>query len=237
MKILAIDCSAVTASVAIMSDGKLLTSFFINAGLTHSQTLMPMVQSALTAVNITLKEIDYFAISAGPGSFTGLRIGIAAVKGMASALNKPCVSVSTLQAMAYNVTQNNAVVCAVMDARCSQVYNAMFRYENGKLQRLTNDRAISLQQLKDEIISTYANDSVVIVGDGTDITTSFLKESGLNNFPLHQTLKYQNAVGVAQSAQQQIIDNNILTPTQLMPIYLRLPQAERELKKKQQAQA
>ena len=127
MKILALDSSAVSASAAVLDDDKVLGEFFINTKQTHSQTLMPMVQQVLIQTKTSLEEIDLFAVSAGPGSFTGVRIGVACVKGMAFAQNKPCIGVSTLEAMAYPLSMLNGIICAVMDARCQQVYHALFR--------------------------------------------------------------------------------------------------------------
>ena len=126
MKLLSVECSATPCSVAISENGKILASAFSNVKLTHSQTLMPMVESVLKSSLIDIKEIDAFAVSNGPGSFTGVRIGISAIKGMAQAKNLPCVEVSTLEAMAQNYSDTICIVCAVMDARCNQVYNGLF---------------------------------------------------------------------------------------------------------------
>ena len=127
MKILGIDTSATAASVAIVDENKIIGEFSINTALTHSQTLMPMVESLLKNTGVTLADIDAIAVNAGPGSFTGVRIGVAAVKGMAFSSDKPCISVSTLHSMAYNLLETDCIVCAVMVARCSQVYNALFK--------------------------------------------------------------------------------------------------------------
>lgn len=129
MKILALDSSAVSASAAVLDDDKVLGEFFINTKQTHSQTLMPMVQQVLTQTKTSLEEMDLFAVSAGPGSFTGVRIGVACVKGMAFAQNKPCIGVSTLEAMAYPLSMLNGIICAVMDARCQQVLSCFVSCE------------------------------------------------------------------------------------------------------------
>ena len=136
MKILAIDTSAKAASACIAQEDKIIGEFFINTSLTHSQTLMPMIEQLSINAQVPLGEIEAIAVNAGPGSFTGVRIGVAAAKGLAFADNLPCVSVSTLESMAYNALGADCIVCAVMDARCSQVYNALFRVKDGKHQRL-----------------------------------------------------------------------------------------------------
>lgn len=234
MKILAVDSSAITASVAITEDRKIIGETYVNAGLTHSQTLMPMVQSLLKCVGIDISEIDAFAISTGPGSFTGLRIGIGAVKGMAMALDKPCIAVSTLEAIAYPFIKDNAVVCSAMDARCNQVYNALFKAENGKLLRLCDDRAISVDSLLSEI---SAFDKIIFAGDGAMLCEKSIG-SKLKNalMPIESTL-YQHASSVALLAFEKyglIGEKALLDAARLMPVYLRPSQAEREYQAKMQ---
>ena len=126
MKILAVDSSAIPASAAVWEDGRLLGEFYSNTRQTHSQTLLPMVENLLKCTQTALNEIDLFAVSAGPGSFTGVRIGVACVKGLAMPEDKPCAGVSTLEAIAWNLAHLRGTICAVMDARCQQVYNAVF---------------------------------------------------------------------------------------------------------------
>ena len=162
MKIFAVDTSAKSASVALVEDGVIKGEHFINTMLTHSETLMPMADSLFKSVRTEPKDIDCFAVNCGPGSFTGLRIGIAAVKGMAYALDKPCAAVSTLEAMAYSMPYSDGVVCAVMDARCQQVYNALFRMNNGVPERLTEDRAMSIEQLGKEL--KQYNETIMLTG-------------------------------------------------------------------------
>lgn len=226
MRILALDSSAKSASVAILEDQKLLGEFYINVGLTHSQTLLPMVKSLLENTKIDLKTIDFFAVSSGPGSFTGIRIGISAIKGMAFALEKPCVSVSTLEALAYNVINENHIICAVMDARCNQVYNAIFKAEGGKLKRLTPDRAISINDLYLEL-SKY-NEKIIIVGDGADLCYNNW-EYNFNVCIADETFKYQTAKSVAYLGQKLFLKGEIVSAANLIPTYLRRPQAERVL--------
>lgn len=234
MKILSLECSASPASVCVTEDGKVLSSSFINVKTTHSQTLLPMVKSTLSAANLSLKDIEAFAISAGPGSFTGIRIGIAAVKGLAIKDNVNCVSVSTLEAMAEQFSSQNAVICAVMDARCNQVYNALFRVENGNITRLCEDRALMCTELLEELKNCYNNEKIIVVGDGADLFYNFVSDFD-NVSVAPENLKYQNAVGVAFAALKKIKNGDTVSPSNLLPIYLRLPQAERELKKKKES--
>ncbi|MBE6780035.1 MAG: tRNA (adenosine(37)-N6)-threonylcarbamoyltransferase complex dimerization subunit type 1 TsaB [Ruminococcaceae bacterium] len=235
MKILAIECSATPASVAVLDGDKLLASAFVNVKLTHSQTLMPMIESTLKAAKININDIEGFAISNGPGSFTGVRIGISAVKGLAAAKKLPCVAVSTLYAMAQNYSDTDCIVCAVMDARCNQLYNAIFDIQNGKIARLCDDRALLCNELYEEIknLSQSSSKCVIIVGDGAEIFYKVAKE--LNNVKkAHPSREFQNAVGVGYAALNGFETGNTLTPNELLPFYLRLPQAERELKMKKE---
>ena len=167
MTILAMDTSAKAASVCLASEEKIIGEFFINTSLTHSQTLVPMIEQLCEKSEVPIKAIEAVAINVGPGSFTGVRIGVAAAKGIAFQHNLPCVSVSTLESMAYNMLGSDCVVCALMDARCSQVYNAMFRVTEERVERLCDDRAISLTDLKLDL-HNYT-EKVVFVGDGARI--------------------------------------------------------------------
>nr|WP_317413168.1 tRNA (adenosine(37)-N6)-threonylcarbamoyltransferase complex dimerization subunit type 1 TsaB [uncultured Solibaculum sp.] len=233
MKILAIDSTAVSASCALMEAEKLTAEFYMNCGLTHSETLMPMISDVLRYTGTKAQDLDYLSVAVGPGSFTGVRIGVAAVKGMALALDLPCVGVSTLEAMAWNlVGRPQTQVCAVMDARCKQVYQAFFEVDETSVMRQCEDRAISIEQLGREIQKTGR--PVLLVGDGAQLCTEELKHTGLVRLaPL--TIRYQRASGVAQAAKESIRLGKILKGEELRPIYLRLPQAERELKKKNQS--
>ena len=226
MKILSLDASANSASVCIFDtdEDKIIGEFYINTKLTHSQTLVPMVDALLSSTNLKLSDIDYFAVNTGPGSFTGIRIGVSVVKGMAMALDKPCVSVSTLNSMAYNfIDCNNTVVCACMDARRNQVYNALFKIENGVVNRLCDDRAISVEALLEEL-KDY--DNVVLVGDSSSLCYS---QKGDSDIQLAVPAKrYQQASSVALAAVEHINNNEILSSAALMPTYLRPSQAERE---------
>ncbi len=234
MKILALECSATPASVAIISDSKILASAFTNVKLTHSQTLMPMVENLCKASKTDIRDIEGFAISNGPGSFTGIRIGISAVKGLAAAKKVPCVAVSTLRAMAENYSDTDCIICAVMDARCNQVYNAIFDIRDGNITRLCDDRALICDELAKELkkLSQNTKKCVIIVGDGSDIFYPFVKDIE-NVKKAHPIRQYQNAMGVGFASLESFNKNETLSPQELLPFYLRLPQAERELKAKE----
>lgn len=223
MYMLSVDSSAVTASACLTEDGNVIKSEFINKGLTHSETLLPMIENVMQGVSYN--ELGAIAVNAGPGSFTGVRIGIATVKGLAFPNNTPCISVSTLESIVYNFIDENCVVCSVMDARRMQFYNALFKVENGNVQRLCNDRAISIEDLREEL-KPY--DNVVIAGDGARL---FFENAGLDNITLADNEKvYQNAVGVSLAA----LNKEKISPNALLPVYLRPSQAERELKLKKE---
>lgn len=226
MKILSVDTSAVCASVAITENEKIISFCQTNAGLTHSRTLLPMIDAALKNSETDLFSIDYFACSAGPGSFTGIRIGIAAVKGLSDGLSKKCISVSTLEGLAYNLIGQDVIACAVMDARCSQVYTALFDIDGKSVARLTEDEAIKIEDLG-ERLQKYDKD-IVFVGDGAAICHKAL---GYKIAP--PVLRFQNAASVALCAERSFDKCKLMSADELMPVYLRLPQAERELKKKQ----
>ena len=235
MKILSVECSATPCSAAVIEDGKILSSGFVNVKLTHSQTLMPMVDSVLKSAMLSMADIDGFALSAGPGSFTGIRIGISAIKGMAAPKKLPCVGVSTLRAMAENYRDTNCIICAVMDARCNQVYNALFRINDGGVTRLCEDRALLCDELKAELERDYIDkdEKIIIVGDGLEVFYPFVAEYD-NVIRADEQRRFQNAVGVGLSAVEEFKNGKTIGPEELLPIYLRLPQAERELKLKKE---
>lgn len=219
--ILSVDSSAVTASVALTDGENVINNEFVNAGLTHSETLLPMIKRVLGDTKVS--DLDAIAVTAGPGSFTGVRIGVATVKGLAFEKNIPCISVSTLEAIAYNFADENVIVCAVMDARRMQFYNALFEIKNGKAIRLCDDRAISITDLREDL-KKY--DRVVIAGDGAKLCFDNIN---LDNCTLAPNDKmYQNGIGVSRAAK----DKKKISASSLMPVYLRLSQAERELKLK-----
>ena len=224
MKILAFESSAVSASVALTEDDKLIAQSFQNCGLTHSRTLLPMAEALLQNCGITLDEIDAFAVAHGPGSFTGVRIGVATVKGLALGTDKPCIGVSTLDAMAHGARALGNRLCCVMDARAGQVYNALFTVEDGLVHRLCDDRALKLIDLGEEIRET----PYFLVGDGAELCYNTLKDtcSGLRLAP--SELRYPSGFGVAAAALPLLLAGTACSPQQLDAFYLRRPQAERE---------
>lgn len=227
MRILAVETSAVAASAALCEDEAVLGEYFTNVRRVHSETLMPMVESLLQSCAVLSKEIDGFAVSAGPGSFTGVRIGVAAVKGMALAAGKPCVGVSSLETLAYGAPAFDGVVCAVMDARCRQVYNALFDTSAaGEPVRLTPDRAVSAEALKNELLASKKN--VILVGDGAKICYNILKDSG-RAVLAPETCRFPRAACTASAALRSFRAGVGVSAAELRPVYLRLPQAEREL--------
>lgn len=223
--LLAVEASAVTASAALAEGTKIIKSEFINAGLTHSETLLPMIKRVMDG--IPFGELESIAVTVGPGSFTGVRIGVATVKGLAFCDHVPCVAVSTPEAIAYNFVDKNCIVCSVMDARRMQFYNAVFSIENGVVKRLCPDRAISIEDLRKEL-SGY--DNVIIAGDGAELCFDNL---GLKNVVKADDDRiFQNAAGVALAA----VGRKRIPAEELMPFYLRPSQAERELKLKRNAE-
>ena len=227
MKFLGIDTSAKAASAAVVSDGKLLGEVFVNVGKTHSQTVLPIIQDTLRFSGVSLEELDYLAVSNGPGSFTGLRIGLAAVKGLAYPQNKRCIPVSTLEALAYNLKGFKGILCPVMDARCNQVYTALFESDGREIRRLTGDAGISLEDL-DNLLKKYSGE-IFLVGDGAELCYNELGWK-LNCALTPAHLLYQRGSGVCYAAASKTAD--AVECGLLVPEYLRLPQAERELKKK-----
>ena len=226
MKILAFETSAKAASVALMENGKLLGESYQNTGLTHSQTLMVMAEDLLKTCNLTAKDVNAVAVAAGPGSFTGVRIGVAAAKGFAWGGELPCYGVSTLEAMARNLGVYQGYVIPAMDARRNQVYTAIFYAENGRLNRLEEDMAISLAELGEKI-KNFA-EPVFLVGDGAVLCYNTLLEEvpGLVLPPEHRL--HQRAAGVALTAQAMMDAGETGNAAELTPNYLRLSQAERE---------
>lgn len=226
MKILAIDCSALAASVALTDNEKLIGEYFTNVGLTHSQTLMPMVENVLNITQTKTNEIDIVAVSTGPGSFTGVRIGVAAVKGLAQAQNIPCFAVSSTETIAYALKSFNGVVCAVMDARCNQVYTALFK--NGR--RISDDEAILISQLREKL--TQLNENIILAGDAAQMCFECFKDMN-NVFLSDSQFVFPRASSVCYIAKNKIeLGENTVTASELLPVYLRLPQAQRELNNK-----
>lgn len=229
MKLLALETSAGPASCAVAEDGRLLAVSSVNVPLTHSQTLLPMTEALLKNAALTMADIDLLAVSTGPGSFTGIRIGVAAVKGLAFPKDLPCVGVSTLAAIAQNFQgiPGPAVVCAVMDARCQQVYTARFILNaDGSLQRESPDQAMTIEDLAAAL--SCIKKPVFLVGDGANLCYTALQERELDLRLAPEHLRFQNAAGVAAEAFRLAEEGKTIPPAELRPVYLRLPQAERE---------
>lgn len=240
MLILGLDSSAVAGSCALCeidaedsTKNKIIAGSFINTKQTHSQTLLPMVENMMKCAEIEMSSLECIAVTSGPGSFTGIRIGVAAVKGLAFALNIPCAAVSTLHAIAYNLLGMDCIACPVMDARCNQFYNALFRIKGNSIERLTEDRAISSDDLARDL-KKYEGESIILAGDGAELASKLLnnvhascKENILNNVQTKLAsleLRFQRAESVCLASA----DYKKVSAKELLPTYLRLPQAERE---------
>ena len=226
MKILALETSAVTASVAVTEDETLIAQSFQNSGLTHSATLMPMVADLLKNTGLKLEDMDVIAVAAGPGSFTGIRIGVAAAKGLAWPQDKLCAPCSTLESMAWQCAHMEGEICAVMDARRKQVYNARFMAYNGTLTRLTEDRAIGVEELLEELKG--AEKPVTLVGDGSRLCKAAFDAHGVPAVMAPPHLISQTAWGVARAALELAREDKLIPAGQMTPQYHRLSQAERE---------
>ena len=222
MRILALESSALAASVALVEDGTLKAQNMQQAGLTHSKTLLPMIHALFTTLGQTLDDVDKIAVAIGPGSFTGIRIGLSTAKGLAWAKDKPLAGVSTLEAMAHQAKHlSPGIICPVMDARRNQVYNALFAYKEDKLIRLTEDRAIAIEALFSE---PDFHENYILVGDGAALCHAYLRAQGRNTQILPEHLVQQTAWGVAMAALELPGES----AHSVSPNYIRPSQAERE---------
>lgn len=227
MKILGLETSAKAVSVCLSEDGNLVAQSFQATQLTHSRTLMMLCEDMLKNCDLTLSDVDVFAVASGPGSFTGLRIGVSACKGLAWSLEKPCVGVSTLEAMAWQLAQMEGMdICAVMDARRNQVYNARFKVTASGIQRYVDDRAISIDDLADEL--KKCDNPQILVGDGAELCYNELLGRGISARIAPSHLRLQSAWGVTRGAMELIEADKVCTSQELEPNYLRMSQAERE---------
>ena len=227
MRILAFETSAKAASAALLSDGTLTGEFFQNSGETHSRTVMKLAENLLQSCALSPADVDYVAWANGPGSFTGVRIGAAAAKGFCWGKSIPGLPVSTLESMAWNVVDLEGVICCCMDARRSQVYNALFCAEHGQLTRLCEDRAISLQALEEDL-RRFSDRPVRLVGDGALLTWNTLHERFANMLLVSEHLRQQRAAGVVLAGWQAVLQGKVENAALSVPQYLRLSQAERE---------
>ena len=224
MLILALESSAKAASAAVSRDGELLAMEFQNNGMTHSRTLLPMAEQVMERCGLTYRMLDALAVSHGPGSFTGIRIGVSTVKGLCWAAEKPAIGVSTLEAMAWNAVcaPAGSVICCAMDARRNQIYNALFEFVDGAPHRLTEDRPIALDELT-ESLKKYEK-PIFVLGDGGELCYNHLLEQRLTVTLAPEEHRLQNAWGVCRAAEGK----PPVGAGELLPVYLRLSQAERE---------
>jgi len=227
LNILALDTSSRAASCAWLENGNLRGEFFMNAEIKHSQTIMPMVSALLQSIGREVTDADLFAVSNGPGSFTGLRIGVSAIKGMAMATGKPCAPVSTLHSLAINMLSVNGYIVPIMDARGGQVYSAVFHAQGRQLTRVCEDMAVHIDDLC-KIIKPYAGKPIMLVGDGAAPWWDYFEKKGLTVDVAPGALTHQRASSVCSAALEIVVDGKEIDAAALDTVYLRLPQAERE---------
>lgn len=227
MKILAFDGTAKAATVAVTDGERALGYYTIDNGLTQSELLLPMAENLLKSLNLGFSDVELYATSVGPGSFTGVRIGVSLVKGLAFGRDIPCVGVSTLEALAENMRGIKGIILPCMDARRNQVYSATFISDGEKLTRLTEDRAIALSDLAEEL-RQYEGESIYVTGDGYSVAHRALSKASIKLMNTPELLILQNAVSVARVAERMYENGEAVTDSQLSPVYLRMPQAERE---------
>ena len=226
MILLGLDSSAKSTSAAVGSDREILAEFSAAVRLTHSQTLMPMLESVLRCAGLSLGDVDCFAVSAGPGSFTGLRIGVGAVKGLAFGAGRPCVGVSTLDALARNLPHAEGILCPVMDARCGQVYTASFENGPAGLRRLTPDEALPIDTLADRL-RALPQRPIYFVGDGAELCFQKLSDTLEDVRLAGEAVRLQKGSGVILAARDKLRQAPPCSPGERAPVYLRLPQADR----------
>ncbi len=236
MRILALDSSGLVASVAIASEDALLAEYTVNFKKTHSQTLLPMLDEIVRMVDLDLSEVDAIAITSGPGSFTGLRIGSATAKGLGLALDKPIISVPTVDSLAYNLYGTNRMICPIMDARRDQVYTGLYEFINDKLVVISPQKAVGIDEIIEEIDSIGRD--VIFLGDGVPIHRDRISENikvGFSFAPLH--MNRQRAGAVAALGLEYYKENRVETAAEHQPVYLRVSQAERERAEREKAES
>lgn len=225
MNIFGIDTCCMAATAAVLSDDRLASQIVQNNKRTHSQKIMPMIEFMLKEAEIELSDIDCFAAAVGPGSFTGVRIGVATVKALAHMTGKPCVAVSTLHALANNVAHFDGIICPILDARRGQVYNALFR--GGDMSRITEDRACSVEELCRELAET--EEKIMFLGDGVSVFAEQIREALGDRAVFAQRMQRMNlAASVAEIGGEKLALGETISYSELVPEYLRLSQAERE---------
>ena len=227
MKILAIEASGMVASVAVLEDGVLVGEYTINHKKTHSQTLLPMLDELCRMAEMDPRSADYIAVSAGPGSFTGLRIGSATAKGLVLSLGKPLVGVPTLEALAFNLMGADGLVCPIMDARRNQVYTGVYDVSGKRPAAVLSQRAMGMDELVEYL--NFAGREVVFLGDGVPVFEEYIKENLKTGFSFATAANSrQRAASVAALAQIMAEAGEIVEPAKHRPEYLRKSQAERE---------
>lgn len=227
MKLLALDSSGLVASVAVLEDDSLLAEYTVNYKKTHSQTLLPMLDTVAQMIELDLNDLDAIAIAAGPGSFTGLRIGSATAKGLGLALNKPLIAVPTVDALAYNLFDTDKLICPIMDARRAQVYTGIYRFEDHKLIPLENQMAISVKELAEKL--NTVGQEVIFLGDGVSVYRQLLDELLTvphTYAPAHVNKQRSAAVGALGALYYK--EGKFVNAAAHQPEYLRKSQAERE---------
>ncbi|MCH5325234.1 MAG: tRNA (adenosine(37)-N6)-threonylcarbamoyltransferase complex dimerization subunit type 1 TsaB [Eubacterium sp.] len=227
--ILGIDTSTAACCAAVYDTGRrqFVARYEINNKLTHSVTLMPMIENMLASCGCTLQDIDLVAACAGPGSFTGIRIGVSAAKGLAAGLDILCAAVTSCEAAAYSLPVRRGVICAAIDAKINRVYCALFRADGDRLERLTDEQCITAEQAA-KLLSEYKNEDITVTGDGAQIIADALGELSGAVTVIPQWAAQQSACGVCLAAQYA----EAVTPEKIMPVYIQLPQAQRELEEK-----
>lgn len=227
MKILGIDSSGLVASVALVEDDIVRGEFTINYKKTHSETLLPMLDEMLNMINTKVDEVDGIAVAAGPGSFTGLRIGSSVAKGLGFALNKPLISVPTLEGMAYNLYLTEGLICPLMDARRNQVYAAAFQWKEKSFISVIPQEAIGIREFLDKVNKTQQ--PVIFLGDGVPVYREIIEEEcKVEHFYAPAHLNKQRAASIAARGMEYYIAGKGIEASQFIPEYLRLSQAERE---------
>ena len=233
--ILAFESTAKVASVALLDKGKIIAEYSVDCGLTQSELLLPMAEHCLSSVHKDFSDLTAVACTVGPGSFTGVRIGAATVKGIAFSKGLPCLAVSTLEALAENLRGIKGIFAAVMDARRGQVYNAIFSSNGDEIKRLTPDRAIAIDALADAL-SAYKGENIYLVGDGYDISFNALTSLDVSLCQTPRALRNERADACAFVAKRLLEEGKAVSDSQLSPTYLRVPQAERERLERENAQ-
>ena len=223
---LAFDSTAKAASVAVCDGEKLLALYNIDNGLTQSELLLPMAENMLKSLNLTFGDVELLACAVGPGSFTGVRIGVALVKGIAFGKGIPCVEVSTLDELAENLRGLSGIIVPCMDARRQQVYTATYRGRDGELEKLTDDRAMAISELAEEL-KAY-DEPIYLSGDGYAVAKRGLEAAGIKVEATPELLITENAYSVARIAVRKYEKGEYTTDLEIAPTYLRMPQAERE---------